>query len=151
MRLAPSPAAQFQATKTRAILGVQLIWQASITLLAVWILLTTCIVWHEVGIYLPQLDHAFFGRWIICSILAETPFLSRFTGWIWIPLGGIYPRLRDAGAWLAGPEMYRHTFYQAFWHAAGSGWGLAADLVPISLAVLPVSYTHLTLPTTPYV
>jgi len=28
MRLSPSPAAQFQATKTRAVLGVQLFFQA---------------------------------------------------------------------------------------------------------------------------
>jgi Type IV secretion-system coupling protein DNA-binding domain len=140
MRLAASPAAQFQATKTRAILGAQLVWQAFIFLLTIWILFTTCIVWHQVGVYLPQLDHVYFGRWIICSILADTPFLNRFTGWIWIPFNGVYPRLADARAWLAGPEMYRHTFYEAFWHAAGSGWGLAADFVPISLAVLLIAW-----------
>jgi hypothetical protein len=46
MRLAPSPAAQFQAMKTRAVLGAQLIWQALIFLLALWIVLTTFIIWH---------------------------------------------------------------------------------------------------------
>jgi hypothetical protein len=43
MRLAPSPAAQFQAIKTRARLVAQLIWQAFISLLMIWILLTTLI------------------------------------------------------------------------------------------------------------
>ena len=69
MRLAPSPAAQFQAMKTRAVLGAQLIWQALTFLLALWIVLTTFIIWHQVGVYLPALDHAFFGRWIVCSLL----------------------------------------------------------------------------------
>ena len=69
MRLAPSPAAQFQAMKTRAVLGAQLIWQALTFLLALWIVLTTFIIWHQVGVYLPALDHAFFGRWIVCTVL----------------------------------------------------------------------------------
>jgi hypothetical protein len=79
-------------------------------LLGLWIVLTTFIGWHQVGVYLPALDHAFFGRWIVCSLLAETPFLDRFTGWMWIPLHGTYPHVRAFSAWLAGPEMYRHTF-----------------------------------------
>ena len=140
MRLAPSPAAQFQAMKTRAVLGVQLIWQAFILLMTVWIVLTTFIIWHQVGVYLRELDHAFFGRWIVCSLLTETPFLNRFTGWMWIPINGTYPRVAALSAWLASPAMYHHTFYQAFWHTAGTGWGLAADLVPLSLAGLLLAW-----------
>jgi len=140
MRLAPSPAAQFQAMKTRAVLGAQLIWQALIFLFALWIILTTFIIWHQVGVYLPVLDHAFFGRWIFCSLLGETPFLNRFTGWMWIPVNGTYPHVAALSAWLAGPEMYHHTFYQAFWHTAGTGWGLVADLVPLSLAGLLLAW-----------
>jgi len=52
MRLSPSPAAQFQATKTRAMLGVQLFFQAALSILA----LISGLVWHQVGTYLPQLD-----------------------------------------------------------------------------------------------
>jgi hypothetical protein len=140
MRLAPSPAAQFQAIKTRARLAAQLIWQAFISLLTIWILLITLVIWHEVGLHLPQLDHLYFGRWIVCSLFAETPYLSRFTRWMWIPTGGAYPRLGPLNAWLAGPAMYRHTFYQAFWHTAGSGWGLLADLVPAGLACLLIGW-----------
>jgi Type IV secretion-system coupling protein DNA-binding domain len=140
MRLAPSPAAQFQAMKTRAVLGAQLIWQAFIFLLALWILLTTFIIWHQVGVYLPVLDHAFFGRWILCSLFGETPFLNRFTRWMWIPVNGTYPHVGVLSAWLAGPEMYHHTFYEAFWHTAGTGWGLAADLVPLSFAGLLLAW-----------
>jgi hypothetical protein len=140
MHLSPSPAAQFQALKTRAALGAQLIWQALTFLLGLWIVLTTFIVWHQVGVYLPTLDHAFFGRWIVCSLLAETPFLNRFTGWMWMPLHGTYPQIGTLSAWLAGPEMYRHTFYQAVWHTAGNGWGLVADLAPLSLGGLLIMW-----------
>jgi hypothetical protein len=59
---------------------------------------------------------------------------------MWIPLDGAYPHLGEASAWLAGPEMYHHTFYQAFWHTAGTGWGLVADLVPLSLAGLLLAW-----------
>src|SRR5215471_3157093 len=138
MRLSPSPAAQFQATKTRAVLGVQLFFQAVLAILALWIALIISLVWHQVGVYLPQLDHVYFGRWIVCSLLGETPFLNRFTWWIGIRFNGVQLRLDAASVWLAGPELYRHTFYQAFRHAAGNGWGLAADLAPLSLAVLLV-------------
>ena len=55
---------------------------------------------------------------------------------MWIPINGTYPHVGAVNAWLADPEMYRHTFYQAFWHTAGNGWGLVADLVPLSLAGL---------------
>jgi hypothetical protein len=103
------------------VLGAQLIWQALIFLLALWIVLTTFIIWHQVGVYLPALEHAFFGRWILCSLFGETPFLNRFTGWMWIPVNGTYPRVGTLRAWLAGSEMYHHTFDQAFCHTAGTG------------------------------
>jgi len=140
MRLSPSPAAQFQATKTRAVLAVQLLFQAAVTTLTLWTALMTGLVWHQVGIYLPQLDHVFFGRWMTCSILGETPFLSRFTWWIGIPFNGVHLRLDTASAWLAGPGLYRHTFYQAFYHAATNGWGLAIDLIPLSFVVLLIGW-----------
>jgi hypothetical protein len=59
---------------------------------------------------------------------------------MWIPVNGTYPHVAALGAWLAGPEMYHHTFYQAFWHTAGTGWGLVADLVPLSLAGLLLAW-----------
>jgi len=136
MRLSPSPAAQFQATKTRAVLGVQLFFQAVLAILALWIALITALVWRQVGTYLPQLDHVYFGRWI----LGETPLLNRFTWWIGIRFNGVQLRLDAASAWLAGPELYRHTFYQAFYHAATNGWGLAIELVPLSLVAALIGW-----------
>jgi hypothetical protein len=47
--------------KTRAALGAQVIWEAFIFLLALWIVLTTFIIWHQVGVYRPALDHAFLA------------------------------------------------------------------------------------------
>jgi hypothetical protein len=123
MRLSPSPAAQFQATKTRAVLGGHLFFQAILAILTLWIALITALVWHQVGTYLPQLDQVYFGRWIVCSILGETPFLNRFTWWIGIRFNGVELRLDTVSVWLAGPELYRHSFYQAFYHAATKGWG----------------------------
>lgn len=140
MRLSPSPAAQFQATKTRAVLGIQLFFQAVLAILALWIALITVLVWHQAGTYLPQLEHVYFGRWSICSLLGETPLLKRFTWWIDIRFNGVQLRLDAASAWLAGPELYRYTFYQAFYHAATNGWGLAIDLVPLSLVAALVAW-----------
>jgi Type IV secretion-system coupling protein DNA-binding domain len=136
----PLPPLNSRRLRPGAVLGAQLLWQALLALLTVWILLTTGIVWHQVGVYLPQLAHAYFGRWIICSILAKPPFLNRFTRWMWIPLNGAYPHLAEISAWLNGPEMYRHTCDETCWHAASNGWGLAADLVPISRAALLVAW-----------
>jgi len=133
MRLSPSPAAQFQTAKTRAVLGVQLCFQAVVAILALWIALTTALLWHQVGVYLPRIDHAYFGRWILCSMLGETPFLNRFTWWIAIPFDGVHLRLDAASAWLADRGLYGHTFFQAFYHTATNGWGLAVDLIPLSL------------------
>ncbi|MBV8053926.1 MAG: type IV secretion system DNA-binding domain-containing protein [Deltaproteobacteria bacterium] len=140
MRLAPSPAAQFQATKTRAVLGAQLFFQAMLTILALWIGLVTALVWHQVGLYLPQLDHVYFGRWMVCSILGDTPFLNHFTWWIGIPFNGDHLRLDAASAWLNGPAWYRHSFYEAFYHAATNGWGLAVDLIPIGFLGLLIGW-----------
>src|SRR5215813_11593795 len=103
MRLSPSPAAQFQATKTRAVLAVQLFFQTTVAILALWTALITGLIWHQVGTYLPQLDHAYFGRWILCSVLSETPFVNRFTWWIGIRFNGVQLRLDSATAWLSGP------------------------------------------------
>src|SRR5215471_10210756 len=98
MRLSPSPAAQFQATKTRAMLAVQLFFQTALTTVVPWTSLITSLVWHQVGIYLPQLDHVYFGRWMLCSMLGETPFLNRFTWWIGIRFNGVQLRLDAASA-----------------------------------------------------
>jgi hypothetical protein len=140
MRLSPSPAAQFQATKTRAALGAQLFFQALLAILALWIALITGVVWHQVGAYLPQLDHVYFGRWIVCSALGDTPFLNHFTWWIGIRFNGIQLPLDAARTWLNGPELYRHSFYQAFYHAATNGWGLAIDLIPIGFVGLLIAW-----------
>jgi type IV secretory pathway TraG/TraD family ATPase VirD4 len=136
MRLAPSPAAQYQAAKTRLHLALQLFSQLLFWLLIVWVSLTTWVVWHDVGVYLPGLDHIYFGRWIWCSILTETPWLRACDGWLKIPLGDTYYPLAIASAWLSGPQVYRTDFYNACWYAARHGWGLAADLVPLSFVAL---------------
>src|SRR5215469_433491 len=116
-------------------LAVQLFFQTALTTAVLWTSLITSLVWHQVGIYLPQLEHVYFGRWMLCSMLGETPFLNRFTWWIGIRFNGVQLRLDAASAWLSGPAWYRHTFYQAFYHAATNGWGLAIDLLPLSLVV----------------
>jgi hypothetical protein len=141
MRLSPSPAAQFQVTKTRAKLGLQLFWQLLFWLLIIWILLMTWVVWHDVGVYLPQLDHVYFGRWIWCSVLTETPWLDRCTSWLKIPLGPTYYYpLATASDWLNGPQVYRTDFYSAFRYAVWHGWGLVVDLVPLSFIGLIIAW-----------
>ncbi|HJU09383.1 MAG TPA: type IV secretion system DNA-binding domain-containing protein, partial [Candidatus Binataceae bacterium] len=140
MRLSPSPAAQFQASKTRFLLGLTLFVQLLLTLAISWIVPVMLILWHEIGVDLPDLQHACAGRWMLCSILRDTPFLQGHTDWIWMPLNGGWVQLPDAAAWLNGPDMYQHSFYQAFWYTAGHGWGLMAGLIPLSLVALLVGW-----------
>jgi Type IV secretion-system coupling protein DNA-binding domain len=134
MRLAPSPAAQFQATKTRALLGVQLFFQAVLTLLCAWMLLTTLVVWHDTGLYLPQLHHAYFVQWIACSLLG-------WSRWIHIPLDGAFVTVQAASEWLNGPQVYHHSFSQAFRHVVtGTAWGLVVDLLPVSFVAILIAW-----------
>ena len=41
-----------------------------------WVGLTFYVVWYETGEYYPQLQHAYFWRWVICGILTHTPVID---------------------------------------------------------------------------
>jgi Type IV secretion-system coupling protein DNA-binding domain len=134
MRLSPSPAAQYQATKTRGLLALTLYSQLLSWLFLLWVGLEIWVIWRDVDAWLPQLGHAYFGRWILCGILTDTPLLGGHFGWLHIPINGQYFWLEQATNWLNGPAVYQHSFYTWFWYAAWHGWGLMADLVPLSIA-----------------
>lgn len=112
-------------------LGTQLFFQATVFIFFTWLAMLTLLIWHEISVYRPELNHIYFFRWVICSLLGETPFLNHFTWWIDIPFNKVFIRIDAAQTFLT--SLYGHTFYQAFYHVATTGWGLAIDLVPFGL------------------
>jgi hypothetical protein len=62
-----SEAARWQAYQTRARMGVRLWFQVFLLVVFGWFIVTIWAVWHETGAYFPQLQHAYFGRWVLCG------------------------------------------------------------------------------------
>jgi hypothetical protein len=134
MRIRTSSAAEFQSMQTRAIMGAALWSRALGTVFFVWIALTLWLVWHRVGLYRPELHHQFFGRWALCSILSDTPFLDRLSASLPMYADGSWYRLPDFAHWL--DAVYGGTFYAWSWRATtGAGaYGLGSDLLPVTAA-----------------
>jgi hypothetical protein len=105
-----SPAAEFQALQTRAKIGATLWSRALRTVILVWIALTFLVIWYRVGLYRPWLHHAYFGRWIACGILNDTPLLNRLAHRIPMYADGGWWTLPSFAAWLDGPRMYGDSF-----------------------------------------
>ena len=72
-----SQAARWQAYQTRARMGAQLWFEVMILTLASWAALTMYVVWQRTGEFFPQLNHAYFWRWVICGILTWLPAARR--------------------------------------------------------------------------
>jgi hypothetical protein len=136
MRLGSSPAAEFQALQTRAKIASQLWSGAFRTILLLWAVLTIYVIWHRIGVERPWLQHTYFGRWILCGIINDTPFLSRLAASIPVPANDAWYALPPFAAWLDSPQVYGLSFYSWFWRATlglPGYYGLGTDLVPISL------------------
>jgi hypothetical protein len=73
VRFRNSAAAEFQSIQTRARMGAALWARAFRWVIYIWIALTVWVIWYRVGLYRPELHHQFFGRWILCGILTDTP------------------------------------------------------------------------------
>ncbi len=131
MRLRTSPAAEFQSIQTRAKMGAALWSQTLGSIFFLWIGLTLWIVWHRTGLYRPDLHHVYFGRWMLCSILTDTPLINRFAASLPMYADGAWYRLPEFAAWL--DKLYGDTFYGWYWHAAAGigNYGLGSDLLPI--------------------
>jgi type IV secretory pathway TraG/TraD family ATPase VirD4 len=139
MRLRTSPAAEFQSIQTRAIMGAALWSRAFRTVIFCWIALTVWLIWHRVGIYFPDLHHAYFGRWVLCGILNDTPLLNRIAPDLPMYAAGGWFTLPSFATWLDGPQMYRASFYSWYWHMTtglGGYWGLGTDLFPLTCLAL---------------
>src|SRR6266436_1396694 len=102
----------------------------------IWVALTVWVIWYRVGLYRPELHHQFFGRWILCGILTDTPILNRLAPSLKVPANGLWYSLPAFAVWLNRPAMYRDSFYVWYWHMAtglGGYYGLGTDLFPIGL------------------
>jgi type IV secretory pathway TraG/TraD family ATPase VirD4 len=118
-------------------MGAALWTRAARWVIYLWVALTVWVIWYRVGLYRPELHHQFFGRWIICGILTETPLINRFAPCLKVPAKGLWYALPDFAAWLNGPAMYRDSFYVWYWHMAtglGGYYGFGTDLFPLSIA-----------------
>jgi hypothetical protein len=140
MRLRTSPAAEFQSIQTRAKMGAALWSQTLGTVFFVWIVLTLWVIWHRVGHYRPGLHHQFFGRWILCSILTNIPFVNRLAATLPMYANGAWYKLPEFGHWL--DNVYGASFYGWFWSATtGAGaYGLGSDLLPIAAGGLLLAW-----------
>jgi type IV secretory pathway TraG/TraD family ATPase VirD4 len=104
-----------------------------VTVSLAWLGVTTWLIWRAVGVYFPQLDHQYFRTWMLCSLLSVTPIKK-------LPVGGSWYPLNTLSDWLSGPQLYRHTFGEAFWHLAMGSYGLGTDLIPLSLVGLLIMW-----------
>jgi type IV secretory pathway TraG/TraD family ATPase VirD4 len=132
MRLRTSPAAELQSLQTRAKISGTLWTRALSAIFFFWIALTLWIVWHRVGGERADLHHVYFGRWILCGILSNTPFLNRLTASLPMYAGGAWYSLPEFARWL--DQLYGGSFYSWFWRATtGIGnFGFGSYLFPIA-------------------
>ena len=125
-----SEAARWQAYQTRARMGLRLWLQVLMGTLMAWALLTGYVVWYETGQYFPQIDHAYFGRWVICGLITQTPIMRLLGPRMELPINGSWYPIVPLANWLNGRDLYHLPFTMWFWH-----YGLRTALIPIGLAL----------------
>lgn len=136
MRLQTSAAAELQSLQTRAKISAALTYQIVNGLFLLWLALTLWLVWHRVGQEHPELHHAYFGRWIVSDLFADTPLLSRFAEPLPMYAAGNWYTLPSFAAWL--DNAYGGSIYSWGWRAAtGAGYyGLGSALLPLVLGAV---------------
>jgi hypothetical protein len=135
MALGASEAARWQAYQTRARMGAHLWFQILTVALLGWAALTLYVVWYETGAYYPALQHAYFGRWVICGIITNTPILKLCAPRLSVPVaGGWYP-LTQLTNWMNGPQLYHQPFTVWFVH-----YGVRTAVIPLALAVGAITW-----------
>ena len=130
MAFGGSDAARFQAYQTRARMGAQLWGRVLLWTLLGWVVLTIYVVWRQTGVFFPQLQHAYFWRWVICGILTHTPGIDSVVSRCTVPANGIWYPVGPLTDWMNGPQMYYQPFPTWFWH-----YGNRTALIPIALGV----------------
>jgi hypothetical protein len=126
--LGASEAARWQAYQTRARMGAQLWFRVFVWMVLGWIALTVYVVWHETGVYFPQIQHAYFWRWMLCGILLRTPLIHTLVLRCSLPANGVWYQLGPLADWMNGPQMYYRPFTDWFWHYA-----FRTALVPLAV------------------
>ena len=129
MALGASEAARWQAYQTRARMSAQLWFRVFVWMVLGWIALTVYVVWHETGVYFPQIQHAYFWRWMLCGILLRTPLIHTVVLRCSLPANGAWYQLGPLADWMNGPQMYYRPFSDWFWHYA-----IRTALVPIAFS-----------------
>jgi len=128
-----SEAARWQAYQARARMGLHLWLQVLMGTLMAWVLLTGYVVWYETGVYFPQVDHAYFGRWVICGLITQIPIMTLLGPRMELPINGSWYPIIPLASWLNGPQLYHLPFTYWFWH-----YGLRTALIPIGLALATI-------------
>src|SRR6202034_4673087 len=94
-----------------------------------WSLITLLLIWQETGVYFPALQHAYFGQWIVCGVITQSPLIRLLGPGMKIPANGAWYPVKPLADWLNGPQFYRAPFTAWFAH-----YGLRTALVPLLLA-----------------
>lgn len=135
MALGASQAARFQAYQTRARMGAQLWSRVLVWIFFGWILVTLYVVWRQTGVAFPQLNHAYFGRWVICGILTHIPLIDTLALRCRLPANGAWYPVGPLTDWMNGPQMYYQPFPTWFWH-----YGIRTALITIGIGAFALMW-----------
>jgi hypothetical protein len=130
-----SDGAFFQAYETRVRLSIQLYLRLALGLVILWLAVTTCVIWHETGVYLPAIGHQYFFRWMLCDLLTGTPLVRDLAAWLPMYANGTLYSLPSFSAWLDGPGLYQRSFQEWFWLYGG-----LTALMPIGLVLSGIAW-----------
>lgn len=108
-----------------------------VCLVIAWALTATGLVWWETGVYLPQLQHAYFWQWAVTNLLInipQIPLLHTIATNYPIPTGeGARFPAAALAAYLNRPEMY-HLPFPTWW------WRCAHSLLPIFIGLTVAAF-----------
>ncbi|HEX4209818.1 MAG TPA: type IV secretion system DNA-binding domain-containing protein, partial [Candidatus Binataceae bacterium] len=103
--------------------------------LMLWAVLTSYVIWYATGQYFPQLQHLYFGQWMLCGILTRSFLASFFVPWCKVPMNGTWYPILPLTDWLNGPQLYHQPFTVWFWH-----YGFWTASLPIALALVSIAW-----------
>jgi energy-coupling factor transporter ATP-binding protein EcfA2 len=130
MRFSGSDAARFQAYQTRARMSAQLWGRVLMWTLSAWVALTFYLVWRQTGVFFPNLQHAYFGHWVVCGILTSIPVIKTLVVQRSLPIHREWYPIGQLADWLNGPQMYVLPFPTWFVH-----YGIRTALIPIGAGI----------------
>jgi type IV secretory pathway TraG/TraD family ATPase VirD4 len=122
-----SSAARYQALITRGRMGAVIWMRAAISVAIAWAAFTTWVVWHATGAAFPGYHHAYFGQWVVCSLV------GRFAPQLKMPADGGWISVAEFAPWANSSKLYYASFGAWWCHYA-----IRTALIPIGLGLLVI-------------